>query len=646
LKCYSSVLDVGEDVDLGVVAVPARIVPQVAEEAGEKGVKGLIVISAGFKEAGLEGAKRERELLDICRRYGVRLLGPNCLGLINTSTPINASFAPRMPRKGGIAFASQSGALCTAILDWAAKEGVGFSNLISLGNMADMDETDFMEILAEDPATKVILIYVEGIKDGKKFLKVSPRVSRVKPVVILKSGTSDAGAKAAASHTGSIAGSRVAYETAFKKCGVLQASTIEELFNLGIAFASQPLPQGRNVSIVTNAGGPSIVATDACSRYGLNMAWLSPKTVEKLRSSLPEEASWTNPVDILGDATAERYRLALEAVFSDEFVDSVVVILTPQAMTQPLETAKHIVDLNSRFPRVPVFAVFMGGERVEEAVRLLKDAGIPVYSNPEDAASTIAGIVRYIDLLNRRVEEDFPKFDVDRETVKSIIERAKRERRPSLLSVEARQVVQAYGIKVPESELAQNVRQAVNAARRIGYPVALKVVSPQILHKTDVGGVKLNLKSDREVVIAFNEILRNVNVLMPEARVFGVEVQKMVPAGKEIIVGMNRDVQFGPLIMFGLGGIYVNILKDVSFRLAPLSRQEAYEMVAETKAYALLRGIRGEPPADIDSVVDTLLRVSQLALDFEEISEIDINPLFVYERGDGALALDVKVTVM
>jgi len=645
LKCYPSVSKIEGDVDLGVVAVPARIVPHVAEEAGEKGVKGLIVISSGFKEVGLEGARRERELLDICRRYGMRLLGPNCLGLINTSTPINASFAPQMPRKGGIAFASQSGALCTAILDWAAREGVGFSNLISLGNMADMDETDFMEILAEDPATKVILIYVEGIKDGRKFLEVSPKVSSVKPVVILKSGTSDAGAKAAASHTGSIAGSRVAYETAFKKCRVLQARTIEELFNLGIAFASQPLPQGRNVSIITNAGGPSIVATDACSRYGLNMAWLSPKTVEKLRSGLPEEASWTNPIDVLGDAPAERYRFALEAVFSDEFVDSVIVILTPQAMTEPLETAKHIVDLNSRFPKIPVFTVFMGGERIEEAVNLLKEAGIPVYSNPEDAASTIAGVVRYVDLLNQRVEEDVPTFDVDREAVRRIIDRVKRERRASLLSVEARQIVKAYGIRVPESELAQNVRQAVNAARRIGYPVALKVVSPQILHKTDVGGVKLNLRSDREVAMAFNEILRNANLLMPEARIFGVEVQKMVPAGREMIVGMNRDVQFGPLIMFGLGGIYVNILRDVSFRLAPLSRQEAYEMVTETKAYALLRGIRGEPSADMDSVIETLLRVSQLAADFEEISEIDINPLFVYERGDGALALDVKVTI-
>ena len=645
LKCYPSVLDIEEDVDLGVIAVPARIVLKVAEEAGEKGLKGLIVISAGFKEVGLEGARRERELVKICRKYGMRLLGPNCLGLINTSTPINASFAPQMPKRGGIAFASQSGALCTAILDWAVREGVGFSNLISLGNMADMDETDFMELLAEDPATRVILIYVEGIKDGRKFLEVSPRVSRLKPVVILKSGVSDAGAKAAASHTGSIAGSRVAYEVAFRKCGVLQVNSIEELFNLGIAFSSQPLPQGRNVSVITNAGGPSIVAADACYKYGLNMAWLSPKTVEKLRSGLPEEASWTNPIDVLGDAPAERYRFALETVLSDEFVDSIIVILTPQAMTQPLETAKHIVTLNAKFPKKPVIAVFMGGEKIENAVKFLKDAGIPVYSSPEDAASTLAGMAKYCEILNQKIEEEFPLLNVDRETVRRIIERAKRERRASLLSIEARQVAKSYGIPVPESELAQNVRQAVEAAKKIGYPVAMKVVSPQILHKTDIGGVKLNLKSDRDVVIAFNEIIRNANLLMPEARILGVEVQKMVPTGREMIIGMNRDVQFGPLIMFGLGGIYVNILKDVSFRLAPVSIQEASEMIAETKAYALLRGIRGEPPADIDAVLDTILRVSQLSMDFEEISEIDINPLFVYERNKGVLALDVKITV-
>jgi len=645
LKCYPSVLSVEENVDLGVVAVPAEVVSKVAEEAGEKGVKVLIVISAGFREVGSEGFERERELLDLCRRYNMRLVGPNCLGLINTFTPINASFAAQMPLRGGIAFASQSGALCTAVLDWAAREHIGFSHLISLGNMADMDETDFMELLAEDPNTKVILIYIEGIKEGEKFLTVAPKVSHKKPVVILKSGVSDAGARAAASHTGSIAGSRIAYDAAFKRCGVLRASSIEELFNLGIAFSYQPIPQGRSVAIITNAGGPSIVAADACSQHGLNMAWLSAQTIEILRKNLPGEASWTNPVDVLGDALADRYEFAVKTLLSDDAVESLIVILTPQAMTQPLETAKQLIALKSSFPKKPLLAVFMGGERIEEAVRVLVAAGIPVYAQPEKAVLTLAGMIRYGEYLTPGMEESFPSFDVERETVQRILERARRERRVSLLSVEARRVVQAYGIPVPSSELAQNVRQAVNAAERIGYPVAMKVVSPQILHKTDIGGVKLNLNSDREVEIAFTEIMRNASLFMPEARIFGVEIQKMMPAGREIIVGMNRDVQFGPLIMFGLGGVYVNILRDVSFRLAPISAQAASEMITETKSYALLRGVRGEPPADINSIVDVILRISQLSMDFGEINEIDINPLFVYERNNGSLALDVKITV-
>jgi acetyltransferase len=646
LKCYPGLSNIEGDVDLGIVAVPAEIVPEVAKEAGSKGLKGLIVISAGFKEIGFEGLKREHELSEICRKYNMRLLGPNCLGLINTFTPLNASFASQMPKQGGIAFASQSGALCTAILDWAQKEGIGFSNLISLGNMADMDETDFMELLENDPATRVILIYVEGIKDGRRFLNISPTVSSKKPVVILKSGVSDIGARAAASHTGSIAGSGVAYDSAFKKCGILKAGSIEELFNLGIAFSSQLVPRERNVAIVTNAGGPSIIAADASAQHGLRMAWLSHETVESLRNFLPKEASWINPVDVLGDALADRYEFALKSLLSDDHVDSVIVLLTPQAMTQPLETAKHMATLNSEFPDKTLFAVFMGGERIEDAVRFLKETGIPVYSYPEKAVLTLAGLIRYGDLTDKMTEEeDYLTFEAEQEIVRRILERARRERRTSLLSVEARQVAQAYGIPVPPSELAQNARQAVNAANRIGYPVAMKVVSPQILHKTDIGGVKLNLNSEREVTFAFNEIVRNASLFMPEARIFGVEVQKMVPTGKEVIVGMTRDIQFGPLIMFGMGGIYVNILRDVSFRLAPISKREASEMIAETKFYALLRGVRGESRSDINSIIDTILKVSQLSVDFEEISEIDINPLFAYERNSGVLALDVKITV-
>ncbi len=644
LRCYSTVLDVEGSVDLGVVAVPAEIVATVAEEAGEKGLKGLIVISAGFKEIGTEGLEREKELLRICSKHGMRLLGPNCLGLINTFTPLNASFASQTPLKGNVGFASQSGALCTAVLDWAAREHVGFSNLISLGNMADMDETDFMQILAEDPNTKVILIYIEGIKEGQRFLEVAPTVSQKKPVIILKSGTSSAGARAAASHTGSIAGSEVAYAAAFRRCGVLKVDSVEELFNLGIAFSSQPIPRGRNVAILTNAGGPSILAADACSRHDLNLAWLSTRTIELLRKRLPEASSLFNPVDVLGDALADRYGFALETLLLDDSVGSTLVILTPQAMTQPLETARKLKALKSKFPDKPILAVFMGGKSVEEAIRFLMETGIPNYSHPEKGVSTLAGMVKYGEYLTREMEK-FSSLKVDREAANKVIERTKSEHRVSLLSVEAREVAQAYGIAVPPSELAQNRGQAVAAAEEIGYPVAMKVVSPQILHKTDIGGVKLGLSSSREVEVAFNDIMRSANLFMPSARVFGVEVQKMLPAGKEVIVGMTRDIQFGPLVMFGLGGIYVNVLKDVAFRLAPVSEQAASEMITETKSYALLRGVRGEPTSDINSIIDVILRVSQLSMDLKEISEIDINPLFVYERGKGSLALDVKITV-
>ncbi len=645
LKCYRSVLDVGKEIDLGVVAVPASIVPKVAEEAGESGVKCLIVVSAGFKEIGVEGAAREKELISICRRYGMRLLGPNCLGIINTVTPINASFARQMPGRGRMAFLSQSGALCTAVLDWAEREGIGFSSLISLGNMADTDETDFIELLRWDEETKAILVYIEGVKDGKRFLEIVPKVTRIKPVIVLKAGVSDIGARAAASHTGSIAGSKVAYESAFKRCGVLKADSIEELFNLGIALSSQSPPKGRNLAILTNAGGPSIVTADSVAANNLHLAWLSPSTVEKLRSNLPSESSWINPVDILGDALPERYSLALETLLNDNWVNAVIVILTPQAMTQPLETAKRMIELKSKFPEKPITAVFMGGETIREAVKLLSENGIPSFNFPEDAVPVIAKMVEYGEFIGEERRLEIPKFKVDKETVRRILDRAKLERRVNLLSVEAREVAKAYGIPVPRYGLAQDKRQAIEISRKIGYPVVMKVISPQILHKTDIGGVKLNLKSDAEVEIAFNEIVRNASIFMPEAKIYGVEVQEMVPQGREMIIGMHRDLQFGPLLMFGLGGIYVNLLRDVSFRLAPISREEAYEMIMETKAYALLRGIRGEASSDIDSVVDILLRTSQLSMDFEEINEIDINPVFVYERGGGSLALDVKITI-
>ncbi len=645
LKCYPSIIDIRDNVDLAVVAVRSNVVPMVAEEAGKKGVKGLVVISAGFREIGEEGTKLEKELLSICRKYNMRMVGPNCLGVINTSVPMNVTFAYSKPLPGKIALLSQSGALCSAILDWAPKEGLGFSVVVSLGNSADLDIIDFIDALRDDDNTKVIACYIEGVSDGARFIEAARETSRKKPIIVLKAGLTSMGVRAVSSHTGSIAGSAVAYSIAFKKAGVIHVESIEELFNNSRAFAFQPIPNGRNVAILTNAGGPGIVATDFCEKFGLMLAWLSYETIDGLRAFLPEQASIINPVDVLGDATAERYEQALRLLLKDQGVDAAVVILTPQAVTEPTETAKALVKVRNEHPDKPILAVFMGGDSLGEAINILKSNYIPVYEFPEDAIKTFKNMVDYAENLRAKYKEESSEFERNISLVRRVIERAKVEGRTVLLSHEAKTVVKAYGLNVPRSGFAQNLRQALSIANSIGYPVALKIVSPHILHKTDVGGIVLNVKSDYELESAYDSMMRNVATLLPQARIYGVEVQEMVPSGKEVIVGVHRDLQFGPLIMFGLGGIYVNLIRDVSFRLAPLSRREAYNMVMETKAYSLLRGFRGETPSDIESVVDALLRVSRLALDFREVAELDINPLIVYERGKNSLALDVKITL-
>ena len=649
LRCYRSVRDLPGPVDLGVVAVPAGIVLEVAEEAGEKGFRNLMVLSAGFKEAGGEGLRREKLLVDLCRRHGMRLIGPNCLGLISAYTPLNASFAPVSPRKGNIAFISQSGALVTSVLDWSIGEEIGFSYVVSLGNCADLNETDFIEALSLDPNTRVIAAYIEGVGEGGRFIRVAEEASRRKPILVIKSGISEAGARAISSHTGSLAGSRAAYRAVFERTGIIHVESVEELFDLARLFSTQPIPRGRNLAIVTNAGGPGIIATDACSQYGLNLAWLSPEMISLLRSRLPREASWVNPIDVLGDATPERYGEALKVVLGDKGVDSLLVICSPQAVTRPKEIAEEIVKVRGMAvddaEGKPIVCAFMGGGAVSEAVGILSRNGIPSYPFPEKAVKALSYLSKYGEgVFKPRVEEPL-NYRVDRETVKTVLERARMENRVNLLMVEAFQIISAYGLKTPPSVLAQNKVQAVEAAEEMGYPVALKVASPQIIHKTDIGGVKLNLRDRLEVEDAFDEVLRNASSYMPEARIIGVIVQKMVEPGREVIVGVHRDPQFGPLIMFGLGGIYVNVLREAVFKLAPVSAREALKMIAETKAYPILRGVRGESPSDIESLAEAISRVSQLSLDFEEITEMDINPLFVYERGKGCAALDAKITV-
>lgn len=647
LTAYKSVLDIPDEVDLAVIVIPAQNVLDVMEECGRKGVKFAIVISAGFKEIGGEGVEREKKLVEIARKYGIRVVGPNCLGIIDMHTPINATFGPQPQRKGGIAFISQSGALLTAILDWSSKVGIGFSNIVSLGNKADLNETDFVEYLGENPETKVILLYLESISDGRRFIQVASAVSRKKPIVLLKGGVTEAGARAALSHTGAMAGGATALKAAMKKAGIILVSSLSELFDIAIAFANQPIPQGGRVGIVTNAGGGGVVTSDLAILRGLKLASLSPSTIDVLRKSLPPMAAIYNPVDVLGDARADRYRVAIEALLRDPNVDALITILTPQAVTEPEETAKVIIEMSRLYIEKPILSVFIGGEKVEKAVKLLIDNGIPVYDMPEKAVAALSGMVMYRELREylAKIAESIEVYDVDKSTALSIIRKALQENRRVLLESEAKDLVKSYGIPVAPTKLARNEEEAVEIANSMGYPVVLKIASPDITHKSDVGGVVMNIRSDEEVREAFRTIIINVRRYAPNASIYGVVVQKMVPKGREVIIGTTKDPIFGHIIMFGLGGVYTELFKDVSFRLVPLSLYEAKEMVMETKAYTLLKGFRGEPPADIPSVINTLIRVSKLVTDVPQIVEMDINPLFVYEEGVGALAVDVKIVV-
>lgn len=645
-KCYPSVTDIEEPVELGIIAVPVRTVAQVAKECGEAGVKGLIVITAGFKEVGKEGLKAEQELIATCEKYKMRMLGPNCVGLMDTHTPLNASFAKGFPNKGNISFISQSGAMLVSILDWSFQMGIGFSRFISLGNKADLNEVDFIESCAADPHTSVILCYIEDISDGNRFVKVCSEATKKKPIIVLKSGTSTAGAQAASSHTGALAGSDRAYDTAFRQCGVLRAESMNELFDLARSFSSQPLPHHPRVAIVTNAGGPAIVATDAVEKHGLKMSRFTKQTIDKLRRNLPEEANIYNPVDIIGDATNDRYHFSLQTVMEDDNVDSVLVLLCPTAVIEPEETAVTIVDLNKQYPQKPLLAVYMGGKTLAAGKNYLIENAVPTYTFPEPAVRSLSGMHAYAQHVDGPLTaEKFTPSGIDSQAVRKVLDEVLSAHRVVLLGHEASAVMAAYGIPVSMTYLAQNEEDACRISKEIGLPVAMKISSPRIAHKTDVGGVEIGLHSEEDVKKAFRRIMEKVTYYLPDAPIHGIEVQNMVDEGVEIIIGMSRDIQFGPLLVVGLGGIYVNLLEDVAFRLASAldNAAEFKTMIAETKAYNLLKGYRGKKPADIEALTDAVLRTARLVKDFPEITEMDINPIRVHNRG--ATALDVKITI-
>ncbi len=645
IKCYHSVLDIPGDLDLAIIVIPAQFVLQVLEECSKKNTKWAIVISAGFKETGIEGAKRERQLIEKAKDYGIRILGPNCLGIIDTECPINATFSPHMPPRGKIGFISQSGALGTSILDWAKTNEIGFSKFVSLGNKADISENDLFDDWENEKDTEVITAYLEGVKYGREFIRISSKVSKKKPIIVIKSGNTDAGARAVSSHTGTLAGSAKAYDAAFKQAGIIRANNTRDLFNYATAFSYQPLPKGKKVVIITNAGGPGIMATDECEKSNIFLASLGKETIDSLKEFLPEAANFYNPVDILGDALADRYKKTLEVIVKDSNVDAVVVLLTPQAMTQPYRTASAIVEVMENSGKsIPVLTSFMGGSEVKKAVKFLAEKNIPNFDIPEEAIDTLKVMMEHTDWKSRK---SFPieDFNVDSRRVKKIFYQCQNEGRLELGEMEAREILEAYDIRMPKAELACDIDEAKEIAGRIGYPLVLKIVSPNILHKTDVGGVKIGIDNEKELEENYNQILFSASKYMPDANIRGILVQEFIKDKKETIIGMSEDPQFGPMIMFGLGGIYVEALKDVSFRIAPLSRQVAREMIEEIKTIKLLKGTRGEDPSDIDSIIEIILRVSQLVTDFPEILEMDINPLFVKKQGEGSIAGDVRIRI-
>ena len=644
LKAYPSVTDVPDQIGLAMIVVPARFTPAVIRECGQKGIDSAVIISAGFKESGSEGTKLEQEVSGLVKKFDMRVLGPNCLGVIDTASRLNASFAPGMPPRGKIAFFSQSGALGTAVLDWAIEGGIGFSKFISLGNKMDISESDLLIALADDPDTNVILGYIEGVKDGKAFMEAAIDATKKKPVIIVKSGSTAAGARAASSHTGTLAGSENAFQAAFKQCGVLRAPTVEALFDYALVLAYQPLPERNRLAIITNAGGPGIIAADACERSQLNMANFQQKTIENLRSSLPPTAAIYNPVDVIGDAKADRYLSALQAIEGDENTDMVLVLLTPQAMTEPEATARNMIETFSGSSK-PIVATFMGGASVKEGIDILGKNMIPGYTNPERAIAALEAASRYSDWKNTAVRQEEAGFPVDKDKVKEILGRAEHQSENTITGRDAMEVLSEYGLVVPRMAFAETGPEAAAVADEIGYPVVVKISSPEILHKSDIGGVRLGLSSASEVERAFEEVVSAARRFMPSALIMGVTVDQMVPAGKEVILGMAKDPDFGPMMMFGLGGIYVEVLKDVAFRIAPLNRREATSMISEIRAYQLLRGVRGEEPADIDGIVDSLLKLSQLVTDFPEIIEMDINPLMVMTSGKGVVAVDSRISV-
>ena len=644
IRAYPSVTAIPDAVDLAIIVVPRDLVLAAAEECGRKGVKGLVVITAGFAEVGGDGVERERRLVEVVRRYGMRMVGPNCMGVLNSATEfsMNATFAPTMPPYGPVGFISQSGAMGLSILDYAEELGIGIHQFVSVGNNADVSGNDLLMDWADDAEIRTILMYLESFGDARRFFQIARKLTRRKPIFVVKAGRTAAGARAASSHTAALAGTDLAADALMEQCGVMRAQTVEELFDYAMAFPRLPLPKGDRVAIISNAGGPAIILADACESSGLRVAELAGATQAAIRRLVPEEAAVRNPVDLIASATAETFGSVLSLVLQDPNIDAVIVSVAPPPLKGKAgDVAEAIVQATAARHDIPVMAVLLGRQGVSAGMRNLLKAGMPGYIFPESAARALAAMNRYRKWLERPegVEQRFP---ADAPRVARIVETARREGREKLSETEALEVLDAYGVPTVPWRQAASEDEAVAAAAALGHPVVLKVISRSIIHKSDVGGVVVGLGSEREVREGYRRMLQRVQEragVAPDA----VLVQRMIPGGRETIVGSARDPRAGPLIMFGLGGVAVEVLKDVVFRVHPLTDVDAREMVRSIRGFPLLEGLRGQPAVDLVALEEILQRVSQLVGEHEAILDMDINPLVTFP--DRALALDARFRI-
>jgi len=642
LKCMHDLDAYKGVIDLSVVAVPSPLVPQAVKSSIKAGAKAIAVVTAGFREVGQEGDALQTEITGLCAKAGVRLLGPNCLGLINTDHRMNASFSKQMPKRGDISLLSQSGAVCTAMVDWATARGLGLAKVVSIGNKADLDETDFLQAFAEDEQTRVIVGYLESITSGEKFIRAARAAASAKPLVLLRAGITKAGMRAASAHTGHLAGHDIAYAAAFRRSGVIRAESFDALFDYSVALSMQPLPKGNRVAIITNAGGPGVMAADAAEQAGMTVATLNSRSASALKEDLPPAAIVANPIDVLGDADPKRYAAAVQTARADEAVDAIIVILTPHAMTKPAETARAIGA--SKVGGKPILAVFLGSADAMPQRKELADCCLPDYPSPERAVAALRAMYEY-QLWRKRPARVVARFPVNRRRVERIIARHLKTNHVQMGEVEAKEILRAYDFNVPDGRVANSPEDAVEVASRIGFPVAMKVVSPDILHKSAVGGIKLNISSPEAVRDTFDLLTLRVTRRAPQARMHGIYVEKMCVHGLEVVLGMTCDPQFGPLLMFGLGGIFVDVLKDVSCYLAPITADEAMQMLSETRSYALLKAARGQADIDLTAITGALQRISQLATDFPQIKELNINPFIVGSVGTEPMVVDAGITL-